>query len=413
MNVNYETFIGIRYLLSRKRHKLISLITAISIAGVSVGVMALNVVLSVVSGFEADFQKKILGNNAPLILFHLSDAIENAHELTDKIDQVPGVTGTSPFLYSEVLARSENGKSSGMVIYGVEPDRIVKVTSLGQDMTIGEVENLYPSPESPFPGIIVGHELANGHMFLYPGAKVDLISPQGALNPFGFGPKMKRFEVVGIFKTGLYEYDAKSAYVLLDQAQSFLRKPNQVAGIQINVQDIEHSRDMIPPIQKAVGENYFIRHWMEMNEDLFNAFKLEKTTFFIVLTMIILVASFNIIGTLTLLVLTKGKEIAILKAMGATRSSIAKIFITCGTLIGSAGMIIGLFFGYVLCFVLKYYIRFPLNSDVYQIDTLPVLISPFEFAVVGMSALLISFLATIYPAMRAARLSPSEGLRYE
>ncbi|MCB0327389.1 MAG: FtsX-like permease family protein [Bdellovibrionales bacterium] len=411
--MRYETFIGIRYLLSRKRHKLISLITLISIVGVAVGVMALNVVLSVVSGFEHDFQKKILGNNAPLILFKTSESIQNEAELSASIDALPGVTGTNPFLYSEVLARSESGQSSGMVVYGIDPKRIVKVTSLETDMTVGSVDNLYPSKESPYPGIIVGHELANGNLFLYPGAKVDLISPQSALNPFGFGPKMKRFEVVGIFKSGLYEYDAKSAYILLDQAQSFFRKKNQVAGIQINVEDLSKSREMIAPIQQAVGDQYFIRHWMEMNADLFNAFKLEKTTFFIVLTMIILVASFNIVGTLTLLVLTKGKEIAILKAMGASRISIARIFVTCGTLIGSVGMLLGIGIGYLLCLLLKYYIRFPLNSDVYQIDTLPVLISPFEFALVGLSALLISFLATLYPALRAARLSPSEGLRYE
>ncbi|MFH1261878.1 MAG: ABC transporter permease, partial [Pseudomonadota bacterium] len=247
----------------------------------------------------------------------------------------------------------------------------------------------------------------------FPGAVVDIVSPSGELTPFGFGPKVRRFQVVGVFKSGMYEYDAKSAYISLSDAQRFFGRSGEVSGLQVNVNDIAKARQVARRIQATLGEAYYVRHWMELNEDLFKAFKLEKTTFFVVLTMIILVASFNIVGTLTLLVMTKGKEIAILKAMGAARRSIAWIFMASGTAIGICGMTIGLALGYVSCLLLRNYIRFPLNSDVYQIDTLPVRMRVSEFVYVGVSALAISFLATVYPALRAASLEPSEGLRYE
>jgi lipoprotein-releasing system permease protein len=238
------------------------------------------------------------------------------------------------------------------------------------------------------------------------------MSPSGELTPFGFGPKVRRFEVAGIFKSGLYEYDAKSSYISLADAQRFFGHPGEANGVQINVKNLSKARVVGAKVQEAVGSDYYVRHWMELNEDLFKAFKLEKTTFFIVLTMIVLVASFNIIGTLTLLVNMKGADIAILKAMGATRRSVARIFMTAGTLIGSGGMIVGLALGYLLCILLKEYIRFPLNADVYQVDTLPVRMLWSEFALVGVCALLISFLATLYPSQRAASLDPAEGLRY-
>lgn len=410
--MSFEYFIGLRYLLSKKRHQLLSLITLISIAGVTVGVMALTVVLSVVSGFEEDFQKKILGNNAPLILFKADGPIYEYDKLLQTIEGVEKVTAASPFIYAEVLAQSDSGKSAGVIVYGIDPKKIGGVTSLKADMVDGQIESLGVT-EDGYPSIVVGKELAEHGLYLFSGATIDLISPYGEMSPFGYGPKVRRFKTTGIFKSGLYEYDSKSAYIDLAQAQKFFGKEGQVAGIQINVDKIEDAKKISSKIQQAVGSDYYIRHWLELNEDLFKAFKLEKTTFFIVLTMIILVASFNIIGTLTLLVLTKGREIAILKAMGASNTSIAKIFMTTGTFIGAVGVFFGLIFGWVLCYLLKVYIRFPLNSDVYQIDTLPVKMDLVEFILVGVCALLISFFATLYPALKASKLEPSEGLRYE
>jgi lipoprotein-releasing system permease protein len=408
----YELWIGFRYLLSRKNNALLSVITVISMAGVALGVTALVVVLSVVSGFEEDFQKKILGNNAPLIVFQSTGPIRESSALIEKIERVEGVTAASPFLYSEVLLHSDSGRSAGVIVYGIDPAKISRVTSLAGDIVSGDLADLSPK-ESQLPGIIVGRELAEKNLYLFPGAVVDIVSPSGELTPFGFGPKVRRFRVAGVFRSGLYEYDAKSAYISLDDAQRFFGRTGEASGIQVNVADIRRARQVGRRMQATLGESYYVRHWMELNEDLFKAFKLEKTTFFIVLTMIVLVASFNIVGTLTLLVMTKGKEIAILKAMGATRKSIARIFMASGTAIGTCGMITGLAAGYLLCVLLRQYIRFPLNADVYQIDTLPVRMHVGEFLLVGISALAISFLATLYPALRAAALEPSEGLRYE
>lgn len=407
----YEFLIGFRYLKSRKRNSLLSVITVISIAGVAVGVMALAVVLSVVSGFESDFQKKILGNNSPLILFKMSGPLTEYEQVVLDVENVEGVVSASPFLSGEVLAHSDNSRSAGIMVYGVDPDKSGVVTSLERDMVHGHVTDL--SSSEGIAKIILGKKLMEDQLFVFPGSQVSLVSPSGELTPYGFGPKIRRFEVSGAFQSGMYEYDAKSAYVSLTDAQHFFDRRGESSGIQIQVKDLDDVRLVAKKIQAKIGSDYYLRHWMELNEDLFKAFKLEKTTFFIVLTMIVLVASFNILGTLTLMVITRSKEIAILRAMGASRYSISKIFMCSGTIIGFVGMMIGLSLGFVLCILLRDVIHFPLNSDVYQISTLPVQMQAKEFLVVGISALLISFLATLYPAIQAARMDPSEGIRYE
>lgn len=409
----FEPYIGIRYLLSRKNQRLLSLITWISILGVVVGVMALCVVTSGFSGFQTSFREKILGNNAPLILFHFSDDIENYGKLVEDIEAIEGVKGAAPFVYSEVLAQSETGRSAGIVVYGVDPERIVKVTNLENDMIDGKVEDLNPSDENRFPKMILGKDLADSELFAFKGMTVDLLSPKGDITPFGLGPKVKRFEVSGLFYSGMYEYDSKSAYVHLEDAQKVFGALGKVKGIQISVDDIDRAQEVAKRIKSEVGEDFYLRHWMELNRDLFAAFQTEKKLSFIVLAMIILVASFNIIGTLTLLVMTKGKEIAILKAMGATRWSVQKIFMISGTFIGVIGTLFGLLCGYICCYLLKNHLRFELNAGVYQMDHLPIIIDPIEFSLIGICALAICFLATIYPSYLASSIEPTEGLRYE
>lgn len=218
---------------------------------------------------------------------------------------------------------------------------------------------------------------------------------------------------MGAFQSGMYEYDTKTAYISLEDAQKFFDRKGESSGIQIQIENLDAARFVAKNIQSKVGSEYYVRHWMELNEDLFNAFKLEKTTFFIVLSMIVLVASFNILGTLTLMVITRSKEIAILRAMGASKYSISKIFMCSGTIIGFVGMVLGLSLGFLCCVLLRDVIHFPLNSNVYQISALPVKMQAKEFVVIGFSALLISFFATLYPAMQAAKMDPSEGIRYE
>jgi len=407
-----ESYIGIRYLLSKKNQKLLSLITWISIVGVMVGVMALCVVTSGFSGFQKSFREKILGNNAPLILFHFSEDISDYQPLLETIEQIQGVRGASPFVYSEVLAQSETGRSAGIVIYGIDPQRIKKVTALQDDMIDGTLAALDPDQQG-LPKIILGKDLSDSELFAFKGMAVDLVSPKGDITPFGLGPRIKRFEVGGIFHSGMYEYDSKSAYMHLDHAQSVFGKPGKIKGIQISVDDIDQAWLVASRIKEKIGSDYYIRHWMELNRDLFSAFQTEKKLSFIVLAMIILVASFNIIGTLTLLVMTKGKEIAILKAMGSTKRSILSIFVISGTVIGMIGTAFGLLLGFVVCYLLKNHLRFELNAGVYQMDHLPIMINPGEFLWIGLCAMTICFLATIYPAYRAASIEPTEGLRYE
>ncbi|MFH1264016.1 MAG: ABC transporter permease, partial [Pseudomonadota bacterium] len=207
----YELWIGFRYLLSRKHNALLSVITVISMAGVALGVTALAVVLSVVSGFEEDFQRKILGNNAPLIVFKSTGPLNEVDLLTKKMQKVEGVKAVSPFLYSEVLLHSDSGRSAGVVVYGIDPAKASQVTSIQNDIVSGSLADLNPKPNQ-LPGIVVGRELAEKNLYLFPGAVVDIVSPSGELTPFGFGPKVRRFQVVGVFKSGMYEYDAKSAY---------------------------------------------------------------------------------------------------------------------------------------------------------------------------------------------------------
>ncbi|MEZ4819302.1 MAG: ABC transporter permease [Bdellovibrionota bacterium] len=271
-----EPYIGLRYLLSKKNQKLLSLITWISIAGVTVGVMALCVVISGFSGFQKSFREKILGNNAPLILFHFSEDIENYEKLIEDIESVEGVKGASPFVYSEVLAQSETGQSAGIIVYGIDPDKIGRITDLAADMVDGEVKDLQPKDVSSLPKMILGKDLAERELVAFRGMKVDLVSPKGDVTPFGLGPKVKRFEVSGIFHSGMYEYDSKSAYIHLHEAQKVFGALGKVRGIQINVFDIEQAEKIAAKIQSKVGSDFYIRHWMELNQDLFSAFQTEK-----------------------------------------------------------------------------------------------------------------------------------------
>src|SRR5262245_40019087 len=215
--MNYELFIGFRYLMSRKHNAFLSLITVISIVGVALSTAALCVVLSVVSGFESDFQRKILGNNSPLILFKTSGPITEVEKVVKQVESVEGVTAASPFLYSEVLLHGESGRSAGVVLYGIDPHKIGKVTSLAKDMVAGSLSHLRSS-KGELPGIILGKELADHNLFAFPGTTLEVMSPAGEVTPFGFGPKIRRFEVVGIFKSGLFEYDSKSVYADLKDA---------------------------------------------------------------------------------------------------------------------------------------------------------------------------------------------------
>jgi len=408
--MSYSWHIAVRYLRGKHKRAPISLNTFISIAGVALGVMTLIVVLSVMSGFEHDLKKKILGTNSPILVMSFDDkGITDSAGVMKKVMAQPHVVAATPFTYSEVMLTSPNGVS-GIVLKGIVPKTEGAVTELANNMIQGKLEDLGQPGEKP--GIILGRELAS-MLGVVRGDTVSVVSPFGTMTPMGMAPKMKEFTVSGLFDTGMYEYDSKMAYTSIPAAQEFFGLGDSVTGLEVKVDDIDQAATIAAGIQDALGFPFRARDWLQMNRSLFSALKLEKLTMFVILVLIILVASFNIVSTLIMIVMEKSREIAILKSMGATRAGIMKIFMIEGTVIGVVGTVIGVAGGYIICWVLDATQLISLPSDVYYINHLPVLMDPVEFVVIAAAAILISFAATLYPSWQAARLDPIEALRYE
>lgn len=410
--MRYEFFISLRYLRAKRKQIFISLITILSMAGVGLGVMALIVVLSVMGGFVEDLKTKILGTNAHLIVMQHNSPMRAYKEVIEKIQGLEGIVACAPFIFSQAMITSENN-AHGIVLRGIDPQAASKVINISQTLKQGALEALQKDDEAnAHPGIFIGKELAN-NLGIFLGDQVVIVSPLGALNPMGVGPPMKKFRVVGIFDTGMYEYDTSLAYISLKSAQKFLALGDAVTGVEIKVEDIYDVKRVAERIRKVLGFPFWTKDWMQMNKSLFAALKLEKTVMFIILVLIVLVAAFGIVSSLIMVVMEKTKDIAILKSMGATASSIRRIFIFEGLIIGLAGTVFGLIAGYTICLLLAKYQFISLPSDIYYISRLPVKMNFFDFFLVAFSAISISFLATIYPSYQAAKLDPAEALRYE
>ena len=418
--MRYEWFIGLRYLKAKRKQTFISIITVISIAGVAVGVMALIVVLAVMSGFEKTLKEKILGTQAHLVLLKASqEGMDHYEEVAKKAEEVKGVISAAPFIFNQVMLSSESNVS-GVVLKGIDPDRVGKVTELAHNLKAGRLQDLKTTPEGDLPGIILGVELAK-HLSVSINDAIQVISPLGTMTPMGMMPKMKRFRVKGIFQSGMYEYDNTMAYVSLESAQKFFSMGAHVTGIEIKTDDIYHVKGIGKEIRQRMGFPFWTKDWMEMNRNLFAALRLEKIAMFIILVLIVLVAAFNIISTLIMVVMEKHKDIAILKSMGAPSKGILKIFIIEGLVIGVVGTVLGGILGLGAAFNLEKITGFVENlfgfkilaSDVYYIDKLPSQVNPFDVGMIVMTAILISLLATLYPSWRASKLDPAEALRYE
>lgn len=409
MNLPYQFFIAIRYLKTKKRQKGISVNTFISIAGVALGVMTLVTVISVMDGFHEDLRKKILGVNAHVIVQSYEGRITNTTLIMKKIASIPHVLTSSPFVFGQVMLR-HGDRAHGVVIKGIDPDIETKTTDVLRNLKEGRIENL--GADSPIPGIIIGRELMR-NLGLFYGDEIDVVSPVSEIGPLGMIPRMKRFKVVGFFEAGMYEYDSSLCFINIKEAQRFFNLQDGVSGIEVRIDDIYRASDIADEIERVLGTGYYARDWMQMNRNLFSALKLEKIVMFIILTLIILVASFNIISNLIMTVIEKAREIAIMRAMGATAGGIMSIFMIHGLIIGFAGTVTGIMGGYVLCELLKRYRFITLPPDIYYLSYLPVKINPFDFVIVSISAILITLVATIYPSYQAARLDPVEPLRYE
>lgn len=409
--MRFETFVALRYLFALRKQSFISVISLFAICGVAIGVGALIVVIGVMNGFSHDLREKILGVNSHILVTSIRGGIKDYREMADAAKGVKGVTGVTPFIYSEVMLSTRNGVK-GVVLRGIDPGTSGAVLSLSKDMISGDVANL--ETHGAVPGIIVGAELAR-RLGLSQGSEVNLLSPSGRSGSAGFTPKIRRFVVAGVFRTGMFEYDSTLGYVTIPAARSLLGfKGDIVSGLEVSVDDVYNVAAISEAIKQKVGSfTVYVRHWQEMNANLFAALELEKTAMFIILAMIVLVGSFSIVTTLVMLVIQKTKDIAVLMSVGAHTSSIRRIFMLQGTFIGVAGTAIGFLIGVPLSLLLKKYQFIKLPSNVYPVDYLPVRLEFFDMAAIGVAAFLLCFLATIYPARRAAALSPSDALRYE
>lgn len=414
IKVGVEWFISRRYLKAKRKQGFISLISIISVAGVAIGVMALIIVLAVMTGFTNELRVKILGINSHIIVQKYGGTIDNYPKVAKKIREIPGVTATTPYIFSQTIIIGDEG-GSGAILRGISPGSAAQTLKLGKYIKGCRLSDLNTTKADKngrqLPGIILGSELAR-QLRVYRGDKVRLMSISGPLTPIGIIPRLKTCQVLGVFKSDMYEYDSAMAFVSLATAQEFLELGKAVHGIEVRLKNIYQAGDIAKQIQRRLGLNYITKDWMRMNKNLFSALQLEKTALSIIVALVVLVAAFNIVSTLIMVVMEKSKDIAILKAMGASSSQIMKIFIYEGLVIGLSGTILGLIGGLTVCKLLARY-HFIKLPDVYPISTLPVEIVPHDIILICASAVLITLLATLYPSWQAARVDPATALRYE
>lgn len=401
---SFEWMVAMRHLRSRRKNTFVSLITVISILGIMVGVAALITVISVMTGFSSYMQDRILGTTSHILITGVG-GIEDAQDVVSKVLDIDGVLAAAPYVMGQSLLKV-GGDVTGVVVRGIDPVQEAGVTDLASNMTRGSLEDLDDK------GIVIGVELAR-QRGLRVGDLLTLVSPSEISSPFGMVPLMERFAVKGVFDTGMYEYDTGLVLVTTRAAQTFFDLGETVTGVAVKTNDVYMTHEIADRIQGELGLSFWVRDWREMNQNLFSALKLEKITMFIILVLIIIVAAFNIVGTLILVVMEKGREIAILKAMGATRKNIGRIFMLEGLIIGLGGTVLGLMLGLGLCYILANYQFVELPASVYYVTTLPVKVQLMDVVIICLAAVAVSFTATVYPARRASLLNPVEILRYE
>ncbi len=407
--MSFERFVSFRYLRAKRKQKFISLISVISVLGVAVGVMALIVVLSVYTGFTEGLRDQIIGINAHILVQKFGGEIDNPDQLRKEVLSVSGVVAATPYIYGQALI-SSGKSSSGIVLRGIAPESAGKVIKLESQMLSGSIEDL--ATDRNLPAIILGKDLA-AQLRVGAGWKIRLISPNGPLTPMGVLPKVRTCLVTGIFETGMYEYDSTMGFVNLKTARGLAGMDRGVHGLEVRVANIDKANLTAAAIKKQLGSSYSVRDWMQINQNLFAALKLEKIGIFIALDLIILVAALNIISALVMVVMEKTRDIANLKSMAATTGSIMRSFYDQDAVIGLSGTLLGVGSGLTLCALLKRYKIIELPSNVYPMSTMPVKVVPMDVTVIALSAILITLAATLYPSWKASRIRPAEALTYE
>ena len=399
--MNYETNIGLRYLRSKRKEAFISFTTWIAVTGIAIGVMALIIVIAVMTGFQNEIRERILGINPHVLVLSLEGDVKAPEDLVNTIKQVNGVTHAFPFITFQAMVQSGR-QLSGVAVKGLNAEDIKFMEKLLKEGSISVLEKKG--------NILIGKELAK-HMGLLPGDPFTIMVPFGGYSPMGAMPETVRVKVGGIFETGMYEIDNTLIIMSLKDVEGIMGIG--ATGIEVKLKDAYTADETRKEIVKKLGRGYFARTWIEMNKNLFSALKLEKIAMFIILALIIFVASFNIISSLIMTVMEKKKDIAILKAMGAKKKSIMKIFMVEGVTIGVLGALIGSISGYGICEIIRRYKIIKLPEDIYYISSLPIKISLFDVALVAFVTMLICILATLYPSYKASKIDPVETLRYE
>jgi len=415
--MKYELFIGLRYLQARRRETFISLITVISVLGVMIGVMTLNVVMAVMSGFEETLRDRLLGINAHIALIRSGEPLRDYENLIQQVSKENGVVAATPTIYGQVMLTA-GSRVSGVVVRGIDPDRVNRVVNVQGFLREGNLNGL--KTQHPIqvedrtvllPGIILGERLAN-QLGVFTGSAVQVVSPLGSPTAIGVIPKVRRFFVAGILRTGMSEIDSTLVFMGLAEAQRFFELGDAVTNIELRIQNVDQSRQVAEQIQRRLGFPYFAEDWTRLWPNLFSALKLEKTVYFLVLLLMVLIGAFNIVSTLVMVVMEKKKDIAILRSMGASQQSIRRVFLLKGCIIGVLGTTLGLILGLLVCGLISQY-QFELPDGVFLIKTVPVRIYAGNFILVALASFVVCLIASIYPARQAAKLDPVEIIRYE
>ena len=415
--MRFELYVAARYLKAKRRQAVVGVVTAISVAGVTAGVAALIIALAITNGMRRDLQDRLLGSTAHVQLMRVQgDGIRNWRPLLERLLHLPHVTAASPGLYEQVLV-ARGARDGGALIEGILPNYELTVSDLLKTATPGSVEALQPQPEpeSPaggeLPPILLGDELAKT-VGAVVGDKVTLISPQGEMTPYGVIPKWTPFRLAGTFHSGFYQYDSAMGFMRLADSQRLFHEPDLLSVISFKVDDLNRAAAIGRAIEEAAGKGFMTTNWMEQNRELFKALKLEQYVTFIVIALIVIVAALNILIALTMMVMEKTRDIAVMMSYGVDPSQVRRIFLLQGLLISVIGTAIGLVLGYFAAWAGGRY-HIPLSPDVYSIDTLPFAPRPLDGVIVSVVAIGISLLATLYPSQAAARILPAEALRYE
>ncbi len=415
----YELFIGMRYLRAKRSEAFASLLTVFAAVGIAIGVMTLDIVLAVMTGFEEDLRDRIVGFNPHVLVMHQFGPIEEEGPLIDTIASVDGVVSASPFVYGNLML-SRRDRVAGVFVRGIVPDAL-GAADLASRMVEGGIDQLNRTFSVPLangrgstarlPGIILGRRLAK-ELGVAVGDAVNAAIPVAPGSRSGV-PRLRRLAIAGLFDSGMPEYDKAVAYLSLSEAQNVFGLAGRLSSVEVKVEDLYDAPRVAEKISEAAGFPYRVRDWLQSNENLFAALKLQKTVYFIVLLLIVLVAAFTILATLIMVVTEKRRDIAILRSMGATTRSIRRIFVSKGLVIGTIGTAAGTLLGILGCFALRNYQFIDLPVDVFYVSTVPIRIYPSYFVLVAVCAFAISLLATLYPAYQASRLAPVEVLRYE